>query len=52
MGVLAYNADDDYERGQALLRAGAGVREAAAGDRPAPDGAGTVQTRNGPRSTA
>ncbi|WOO97007.1 NAD(P)/FAD-dependent oxidoreductase [Micrococcus terreus] len=40
VGVLTYNADDDYERGQDLLRAGAGVREAAAGDRPAPDGDG------------
>lgn len=52
VGVLAYNADDDYERGQALLRAGAGVREAAAGDRPAPDGDGANGTQDGPRSTA
>ncbi|MEU3847290.1 FAD-dependent oxidoreductase [Micrococcus terreus] len=40
VGVLTYNADDDYERGQALLEAGATVTEAAAGDRPAPEGEG------------
>lgn len=34
VGVLTYNADDDYERGQALLEAGATVTEAAAGARP------------------
>lgn len=38
VGVLTYNADDDYERGQALLEVGATVTEAAAGDRPGSEG--------------
>ena len=38
VGVLAYNADDDYERGEALIAQGADLAAARAGahHRPAP----------------
>lgn len=34
VGVLGYNAEDDYERGQALIEQGAELAEAVRGDRP------------------
>lgn len=37
VGVLTYNADDDYERGSALIGSGATVTEAKSGARPEPD---------------
>ena len=46
VGVLTYNADDDYERGQALLEVGATVTEAAAGGRPGSEGDAEDESRD------
>lgn len=37
VGVLTYNADDDYERGSALIAQGATLTEARSGARPTPE---------------